>query len=105
MQHRLPAAVGSTPFRLLHASYPLVRTPSVHFSLRTRSCLVAASVVALMTETFKSLCGRLRPDFLDRCQPQLNSNEDYFTPRFGATATNITCSNTDPAEVCSPPSA
>jgi membrane-associated phospholipid phosphatase len=31
------------------------------------SCLAALAVVGFHTELFKTLCGRLRPDFLDRC--------------------------------------
>lgn len=33
------------------------------------SCLAALAFVGFLTELFKLICGRLRPDYLDRCQP------------------------------------
>lgn len=39
------------------------------------ACFAALTVVGFFTELFKQICGRLRPDFLDRCKPALPFNE------------------------------
>jgi membrane-associated phospholipid phosphatase len=35
------------------------------------ACWAALMVVGFLTELFKLICGRIRPDFLDRCKPKL----------------------------------
>lgn len=35
------------------------------------ACFASLLVVGFFTELFKLICGRLRPDFLDRCKPKL----------------------------------
>eukprot|EP00775_Hariotina_reticulata_P012446 gene12446-12583_t len=54
--------------------------------------MAAIAVVGFMTELFKRICGRSRPDFLDRCQPQ-----EPLSPKdiaFG-TFPKVTCTNLD----------
>ncbi|GBF96583.1 phosphatidic acid phosphatase type 2B [Raphidocelis subcapitata] len=66
------------------------------------ACWAALMVVGFFTELFKLICGRLRPDFLDRCKPALpfeqalkamNQNDEW-----GHTI-NPLCKNADAREL------
>jgi hypothetical protein len=50
------------------------------------SAWAALVVVGFFTELFKIICGRLRPDFLDRCKPALTFNQAWLCMGGGAWA-------------------
>lgn len=65
------------------------------------ACWAALTVTGFMTELFKLICGRLRPDFLDRCKPNiptgfvaLNFDKMAKSGEWGHSE-GITCTNTD----------
>lgn len=66
------------------------------------SCFAALTVVGFLTELFKLICGRLRPDFLDRCKPAIAPGDVMRTFDLMAAekewghAIGVTCTGKDP---------
>lgn len=62
------------------------------------ACWAALMVVGFLTELFKLICGRIRPDFLDRCKPNLTFDQSLkaqgVNKEWGI-APNPQCTSTD----------